>query len=63
MFKTLLLLLFLWLIIRLGIFIFKARHYIKRTDDSSSAGGLDRSKIEDAEFVDVDEKKNEVRGE
>ena len=63
MFKTLLLILFLWLIIRLVIFVYKARHFMKRADDSSSVGDLDRSKIEDAEFVDVEEKENEVRGE
>tara|TARA_B000000441_G_C21397784_1_gene153063 strand:+ start:291 stop:401 length:111 start_codon:yes stop_codon:yes gene_type:complete len=36
---------------------------MKKADDSSSAGDIDRSKIEDAEFVDVEEKENEVRGE
>ena len=63
MFKTLLLILFLWLIIRLGIFIYNARYFMKRADDSSSVGDIDRSKIEDAEFVDLEEKENEVRGE
>ena len=63
MFKTLLLILFLWLIIRLGIFVYKTRYFMKKADDSSSAGDIDRSKIVDAEFVDVEEKENEVRGE
>ena len=63
MFKTLLLILFLWLIIRLGIFLYNTRYFMKKADDSFSTGDIDRSKIEDAEFIDVEEKENEVRGE
>ena len=61
MFKLLLLICFLWLIFRIGFYLYRNRSPKKSKDNFESTEGFDRSKIEEAEFVDVEEKKDGFR--
>jgi hypothetical protein len=62
MFKFFLAILFLWLLLRIGTYFYRVRGIQRRNDSSRSTNGVDRSKIEDAEFSDVEEEKDMFRG-
>lgn len=61
MFKLLLLICFLWLLFRIVSYLYRNRSPKKSKDNFGSTEGFDRSKIEEAEFVDVEEKKDGFR--
>ncbi len=62
MFKLFLAILFLWLLLRIGNYFYRVRNIQRRNDSYKSTNSFDRSKIEDAEFSDVEEEKDRFRG-
>ena len=62
MFKWLLLIFFLWLLLRVVLGVYRLFFNRKANTTTSPREVFDRSKIEEAEFVDIEERKDEHHG-
>ena len=62
MFKWLILIFFLWLLLRVVLRVYRLFFNRKAKKTTSPTEVFDRSKIEEAEFVDVEERKDKHHG-